>query len=603
MSRRKGKNTLPLRSVSLDEHGIGHFERTGKFKGPGEIEVTCQADQIDAMLKSFLVLSEDGRKISAVTYESSKSTESRLLEFGFDLRDCKGMAELILQIKGAPVTIETTAGESVSGRVLGLNDGKQIVEENAVQEQQIVIFTDEKFVRWITLSAIKQLSINDPSLADEIQQQLELLLQRIRKKDRKALKIRINDEDESTLTISYTIPWPSWKTSYRLRIKDEGTLSLQGSGLIDNTQEEAWTDVRLVLVCDECAPAASIDNGEAREALGSYPFRYEIPAPITVPRNSSALVTFIDSDIGGERLAIYDGSRNHEFPSAVLLLKNNTGRTIPAGPVTILEGTTAVGESVLEVLKPGDSRSLSYGSDFGVRVVVQREQKCTPISKVRAWHGHLYFDYKEQITKTYNLENLTHHRQVVWLDHPIIDSQNYMGSHVPSETTSTSYRFRIELEPMESKSLVVPEEQESAKDVWLDNFDSVEAAELIWAVEQRFSDVNFSTFLEQVAKRRRVILTMQQMERSMREQVMHLNYDFEKAREIVRNTGLPPDERKRNALEDLEARMARANAELFNMVAEIADRRRSLASFTALELSAEVIETAGVSTEDAILST
>src|SRR5580700_7689227 len=114
------KNSIPLKRVALYKHGIGYFERRGKFKGPGEVELMCGPDEIDDMLKSLLVLRDGGRQVSAITYESSKTLETRLSEFGFDLRDCRGMVELITQLKGAPVTVEMS-GESVAGRVLGLD--------------------------------------------------------------------------------------------------------------------------------------------------------------------------------------------------------------------------------------------------------------------------------------------------------------------------------------------------------------------------------------------------------------------------------------------------------------------------------------------------
>src|ERR1700728_4529467 len=162
------KNSIPLKRVALYKHGIGYFERRGKFKGPGGVELMCGPDEIDDMLKSLLVLSAGGRKVSAITYESSKTLETRLSEFGFDLRTCQGMIELIAQLKGAPVTVDHS-GQALSGRIIGMDETLVHVGDSVIREHQVVLYSDEKSMQRIALSSIRHISVNDPSLAQEIQ--------------------------------------------------------------------------------------------------------------------------------------------------------------------------------------------------------------------------------------------------------------------------------------------------------------------------------------------------------------------------------------------------------------------------------------------------
>jgi len=627
MSRKKNKNSVPLKSVCLFKHGIGFFERSGKFKGPGEIELGCGDGQLNAMLKSLQVSSEEGRSIGSISCET-KSVESQVSDFGLELKGCGNLVELIARLKGAPVTLESSGGETVSGRVLGSNESVQVLEDKTFVEQQIVIYTEEKAVRWLAIPTIKNIAINDSSLADEISTQLELLLQGCRKKDRQAVRVRINDEDERTLSISYAVPCPTWKASYRLTLNG-GELNILGHALVENGQDEDWTDVKLKLhsaapksssrdlsdwtaSSPKLSPASSQilapavepdENGKPdafhggqevdADASESFEkntdlFRFEIEAPVTVPKNGSALVQFLDKAIEGGALSVYDGTRNGEFPSAVVRLRNDTGLTLPAGPLTIFDASAYVGEAWLEVLKPDDARSIVYAVDLGVRASVQREQNSTPIWRVRAYHGHLYFDFKEQNTKTYTLHNVTDSKKIVFIDHPIKSQSVYLGNDTPIETTDSYQRFRLELPPSGSASLVVPDERESAKDVWLENFESVELPELSWALGQNFSDVNFSTFLEQVTKRRRVILTMKQMERSLREQLLQNQFDVQRTRDGMRANGNSA-EYERRAVEELEARVSRTQAELNNLVSEISERCKVFNAFSAVDLSAEVV--------------
>src|SRR5471030_3314046 len=102
-------STVGLTKVVLYKHGIGYFERRGKVTGPTKINLVCEASEIDDMLKSLLALTSSGR-IDAITYDSSKTLQSRLAEFGFDISNTQGLSGLLAQMKGIPVTV-TASGE------------------------------------------------------------------------------------------------------------------------------------------------------------------------------------------------------------------------------------------------------------------------------------------------------------------------------------------------------------------------------------------------------------------------------------------------------------------------------------------------------------
>jgi hypothetical protein len=200
-------NGLPLTKIALYKHGIGYFERRGKFNGPGEIEILCGPGDIDDMLKSLLVLRSDERPISAVTYDSSKTLETRLAESGFDLRTCDGLLELLSRLKGTPVSVQT-GNEVIKGRVIGLDEVEISVGDHTLDERQLVLYGDDNSFKRINATTISGLTVDDPSLAQEIQQQLELLFQSVRKKDRKMLKVQVAEEGEHDLTIAYSVPSP-----------------------------------------------------------------------------------------------------------------------------------------------------------------------------------------------------------------------------------------------------------------------------------------------------------------------------------------------------------------------------------------------------------
>jgi hypothetical protein len=226
---------------------MGYFERCGKISGPTSIDIFCAPTAIDDMLKSLLVLNLGGGRAGAVTYDSSKTTEMRFEDFGFDLRDCRGLADLVAVIKGTPVKV-SVSGQSVSGRVLGLDEIEQIVGDKTVKENQLVLFTQDSIIKRYNFSAITSLHVEDEGMASEIKQQLELLFDKTKKKDSKRLKVAIEGTATREIFIAYSIPSPIWKTSYRLVFVPDGTLLLQGMAIVDNVQEEDWTNVQMVLV-------------------------------------------------------------------------------------------------------------------------------------------------------------------------------------------------------------------------------------------------------------------------------------------------------------------------------------------------------------------
>ncbi len=240
-------STVPLTKVTLYKHGIGYFERRGKVEAPGFVELQCGPSEIDDMLKSLLILKTTGGQISTVTYESAKSLDERLGEFGFDLKGSKNLSELIGQLKGTPVAIKL-GGKELSGRVVGMDTVKRAVENTVLEERYLLIFSAENVLLRIDVAAINGLEIKDAALANELQQQLELLFLSVRKKDRKLLKVDVPGEGEKELLIAYSIPCPIWKTSYRLVFDQNEKLLIQGVAIVDNTQEEDWNDVSMVLV-------------------------------------------------------------------------------------------------------------------------------------------------------------------------------------------------------------------------------------------------------------------------------------------------------------------------------------------------------------------
>lgn len=673
--KRATSSTAPLTKVTLYKHGMGYFERKTRFSGPGEIELQCGQDEIDDMLKSLIVLNVGGGRVSAVTYDSAKTLEMRLLEFGFDLRSCEGLLDLIVQIKGAPLTVQV-GKEKIQGRVVGLDRVETKTDEGTVLEHMLVLFCANASMKRVNLKSISDITVDDTALAGEIQQQLELLFQAARKKDRKLLKVELSDETERDLIIAYSIPTPIWKTSYRLVLTSEGKLLIQGMAIVDNTQEEDWVDVQVVLISaapisfiqplyepvqpprrtiaaqgvvstgpfvaersqrmrgrDEAAPmqamaaaktvtrmpavpqapqaSAMYDQAAAVAGAGGMVnegwdgfadmssvasveahesgelFEYRISTPVTVPRNSSALIPIVHEIIEGERLSLFNASRNRNFPYAAIRLVNTTGLTLEAGPVTVMEDDAYAGEALLDVVKPKDVRFLPYALDQGVKVIIRDDYIYRPVHRVRLWHGILFMDNKQISSKTYNLENLSHKQKVVFVEHPYNQHLKLVSDVKPEETTESFYRFRVPMEPQETYALVIKEETESSNQYRLDASDGSGWPDFDWLLKQNYTNSKFMEFLKELIAKRKQIVALNVEAKQLKERLAQYQKDQERARENVKTLG-GAGERFKKAIEETEDKIIKTVNDLEKLAKSIEEKRQEISEFVSGEMITEL---------------
>lgn len=663
-----GSSTLGLTKVVLYKHGIGYFERRGKVTGPTSINLVCEASEIDDMLKSLLALSEGGGRIDAVTYDSSKTLESRLAEFGFDISQSEGLIGLLAQMKGIPVIV-TASGETISGRILGLDTSKSISTDNhTVEELSLTLYTGGSSFKRISLTSISDIKVEDEAMASELKQQLELLFQNAKKKDRKALKVSISDPGEQQLLIAYSIPCPIWKTSYRLVMNAKDKVLLQGMAIVDNVQEEDWNAVQIVLVSASpisfiqplydpvqpsrqriaaqgnissgpvvaeramqprvmmkakmmrnepaAAPAAMMVAGSAGgdwgagaafdqqsissgleesfaaelnvDATGTGEmFEYRITQPVTVPRNSSALIPIVQQDIKGQRISLYNESKNAKFPYSAVKFHNSTGLTLEGGPVTVMEGDIYAGEALLDTVKPDDSRYLLYAVDQACPFVIRNDSVARPYWRVRSYGGWLYLDYRRVNEKTYQIDNLSEREKVVYVEHPFSQNWNIVSEPKPEETTANFYRFRLELEAKKSFDLVVKEESESQEQIFVMNPGQLDRDRIKWLCAQNFVDREFIDFLKKLMSKRDEILQIQEETQQLTAQRNQYQEDQARARENLKTLGANT-ERYRKIIDQTEDQITEINTRIQELSRQLALKQREYQEIASAKMSSDL---------------
>ncbi len=198
------------------------------------------------------------------------------------------------------------------------------------------------------------------------------------------------------------------------------------------------------------ASAAGRDLGEL--------FEYSFPQPVTVKQGESAMLPFLQQKVDTRKLLIYTESFGlHPMNSAEIT--NTTGKTLDGGPITVYDAGSYAGEALVETLKAGDKRLISYGVDLGSRVTTKFDSSQANVREIHFRRGVLTTRSAIQETKTYTITNVDPQRKTVIIQHPKRFGYELLGDAKPKETTSDAYRFEVVVGANATETFPVREER------------------------------------------------------------------------------------------------------------------------------------------------
>ncbi len=319
---------LAIRRLTLYKHGVGVVEREGVVAGE-EVTLTLRATEIDDVLKSLLVSDQRGGQILGVRYDTPADRETRLSESPINLSPDDSLLDLLRSLRGLRVRLVTGEGTQageVSGRLLGLDlpptsDVRQTDrgDKGGYDEPMVSLFDDTApghAVTSIPLGTVRRVTILDERAA----QDLTFFLDMSRANDaQRTIAVGLSP-GEHDLGVSYLVPSPTWRVSYRLVAEskasstlasdtpdgatvetaetvataalaaDAGELLLQGWGLFDNPLEDDLDGVAVTLVAGQPIsfvydlttsriPARPVVRDAARVAAALVEFEGAAPAP------------------------------------------------------------------------------------------------------------------------------------------------------------------------------------------------------------------------------------------------------------------------------------------------------------------------------------
>ncbi|MCL2411395.1 MAG: DUF4139 domain-containing protein [Treponema sp.] len=237
------ETALPLRRVVILTSGVAFYEHSGTVTGAARIELPFRLEAINDALKT-LIINDPGTANPSVIYQSENTLFETLRSLTIDLSDSPDFATILSRLRGAEV--EILAPTAFTGRIIGIEYRvSSAANFSHTVEPWLLLNTNQGF-RAFNLKDVSAVNFKDSAIEQDLNRSLDLIAAS-RNLFTRQLQINLPGTGRRDVSISYVIPSPIWKVSYRLDLGASEPL-FQGWAIIDNDSDTDWVNVQLSLV-------------------------------------------------------------------------------------------------------------------------------------------------------------------------------------------------------------------------------------------------------------------------------------------------------------------------------------------------------------------
>ncbi len=204
------------------------------------------------------------------------------------------------------------------------------------------------------------------------------------------------------------------------------------------------------------AAPSSIAQTAAAQELGEL-FEYRISTPVTIRKSESAMLPFVQDKITARKLLIYSDP-NSAHPLNAAEITNSTGKTLDGGPITVFDAGSYGGEALMETVKTGDKRLLTYAVDLGTRITTQFDSKGEVVREIHVNRGVLTTKTAAVEIQTYTIHNVDQKAKTLVIEHFARPGYTLL-ERKPTEKTANAYRFEVKLAAAATEKFPVTEER------------------------------------------------------------------------------------------------------------------------------------------------
>jgi hypothetical protein len=203
--------------------------------------------------------------------------------------------------------------------------------------------------------------------------------------------------------------------------------------------------------------SSTIAETAAARELGDL-FEYRIPNPVTIRKNESAMIPFLQQRVKGRKLLVFSESQGSQHPLAAVEVSNSSGKTLDGGAITVFDSGAYAGEALMETLKTGDKRLVSYAVDLGARITTAFDTRQNLLREFRFRRGILTTRTALREIKTFTIRNVDAKPKTVVIETPVRPDYKLVGL-TPAETTANTRRFEVPVAASATEKFAVTEER------------------------------------------------------------------------------------------------------------------------------------------------
>src|SRR5215471_8709755 len=228
-------------------------------------------------------------------------------------------------------------------------------------------------------------------------------------------------------------------------------------------------------VIDYMAPLAAAADAQD---LGDL-FEYKLRQPVTIRKNESALVPILNTEVEAERISIWNKGAVSGRPLRGVWLTNSSALTLDGGSFSVVDANAFAGEGLIDSIKPGEKRLVSYGADLAVLVKGAAGDASGLVTKVVVRDGLMIASQEDRATWKYTARNEDASARTLVIEHPLRPGWTVGADPAPAEMSPNAARYRVSLPAKQEASLTLTERHAGATTYRLADFDDRTIAVLV----------------------------------------------------------------------------------------------------------------------------
>lgn len=216
-------------------------------------------------------------------------------------------------------------------------------------------------------------------------------------------------------------PTPTESAVARNRRADYGAMATSGAmstGALGSAPGRAFADMEAAdedgdwMMGEAQVATRETYRGAAAPSAGGEQvgamFRFDIPGRVTLPDQSSTMVTLVNADIAGEDALIYQpdsAPASHQHPYRAVMLDNTTAYPIQRAPIAIYQDGTFVGQGITPLIPQEESAVVPYALEQRVDITQRSSSDTGEVTLTRIIDGVIHTEVETRQGATFEVRN------------------------------------------------------------------------------------------------------------------------------------------------------------------------------------------------------